>query len=233
MKFSRSSLKFKIPTIFFVLILTVSITGFIYIYVTHSNNLSMKVKNKVELFSDSFKEQLKVQERDLKMSMDLLLKNDEIVKLFAERTSKATQEIADMIANIQVEMYNAVNTINNGTKEAEEGKELANQAGKAIAKITSSIDNTVGMINQVAAASEEQSSTFGQISTNIEMISKVTTEATMGVEQMAKASEDLNRLTDTLQNLISHFHIINSRKVKNVNFENVGEQWNLENQNVV
>lgn len=157
---------------------------------------------------------------------------DEVRKL-AERTSKATQEIADMIGNIQEEMYNAVSTINNGTKEAEEGKELANQAGKAIAKITSSIDNTVEMINQVAAASEEQSSTFSQISTNIDMISKVTTEATMGVEQMAKASEDLNQLTENLQSLISHFHLDNSRKAHDVNFESVEEQLELENQSVV
>ena len=157
---------------------------------------------------------------------------DEVRKL-AERTSKATQEIADMISNIQEEMYNAVRTINNGTKEAEEGKELANQAGKAIAEITSSIDNTVEMINQVAAASEEQSSTFSQISTNIETISKVTTEATMGVEQMAKASEDLNQLTETLQNLISHFHLDDEKRANDVNFENVIEQWDLEKQSVI
>jgi len=156
---------------------------------------------------------------------------DEVRKL-AERTSKATQEIADMIGNIQEEMYNAVSTINNGTKEAEEGKELANQAGKAIAKITSSIDNTVEMINQVAAASEEQSSTFNQISTNIEMISKVTTEATMGVQQMSKASEDLNRLTETLQSLISHFHLDSGGMPNEVDFENIEEQWKFENQNI-
>lgn len=135
---------------------------------------------------------------------------DEVRKL-AERTTKATKEIATMIKRIQKDTGEAVVSMDEGTKEVEKGKELAEKAGDSLRQIISAAEQVVDVINQVAAASEEQSSTSEQITRNIESISNVTHEAASGTQQIARAAEDLNHLTTNLQELIMQFKIDESQ----------------------
>ena len=130
---------------------------------------------------------------------------DEVRKL-AERTTKATKEIAAMIKHIQDNTGNAVESMEAGTKEVESGRELAGKAITALDEIIGSTNKTIDVINQVAAASEEQSSAAEQISRSVEGISSVTNESASGIQQIAKASEDLSNLTTNLQNLVSKFN---------------------------
>lgn len=129
---------------------------------------------------------------------------DEVRKL-AERTTKATKEIAGMIRGIQNNTSGAVHSIHQGTEEVKKGTLLANKAGDALGSIISSIQEVTGEINQVAASSEELSSAAEQISKNIESISAVTNESASGTQQIARAAEDLNRLTEKLQGLVEQF----------------------------
>mgnify|MGYP000385490360 FL=1 len=134
---------------------------------------------------------------------------DEVRKL-AERTSKATKEIASMIKQIQKDTYDAVDSMQEGTKQVEDGKLLAEKAGASLEEIIIGAERVVDIVTQVAAASEEQSSAAEQISKNIESISSVTQESASGIQQIAHASEDLNRLTLNLQELIAQFKLDNS-----------------------
>jgi len=131
---------------------------------------------------------------------------DEVRKL-AERTSKATKEIATMIKQIQKDTYDAVDSMQEGTKQVEDGKLLAEKAGSSLQEIIHGAQQVVDIVTQVAAASEEQSSAAEQISKNIESISSVTQESASGIQQIAHASEDLNRLTLNLQELIAQFKL--------------------------
>lgn len=129
---------------------------------------------------------------------------DEVRKL-AERTTKATKEIAIKIQHIQSDTKVVVKSINNGNDKVQHGKEFAKQAREAMNKILTSSQQVVDDINQVASASEEQSATAQQIGQSIEMISNVSSEASSGAEQVAKATEGLNALTENLQKLVSQF----------------------------
>ncbi len=137
---------------------------------------------------------------------------DEVRKL-AERTTKATKEIANMIKRIQKDTNGAVESIQQGTAEVQKGKDLAAKAGESLEQIISGSAVVVDSAMQVAAASEEQSASAEQISKNIEAISSVTQQSAAGTQQIARAAEDLNRLTDNLQNLVSKFKIdVNERR---------------------
>jgi len=131
---------------------------------------------------------------------------DEVRKL-AERTTKATKEIATMIKQIQKDTSGAVESMEQGTKEVEVGKQLAEKAGSSLQEIIHGAEQVVDIVTQVAAASEEQSSAAEQISKNIESISSVTQQSASGIQQIAHASEDLNRLTLNLQELIAQFKV--------------------------
>lgn len=129
---------------------------------------------------------------------------DEVRKL-AERTTKATKEIAGMIVTIQKDTVEAVNSIELGNSEVINGRQYALKAGNSLEKIITGSDSVLDIVNQVAAASEEQSSAAQEISRSIENISNVVREAVMGTQQIAEATEDLNRLTEGLKDLVSHF----------------------------
>ncbi|MBP9120037.1 MAG: MCP four helix bundle domain-containing protein [Ignavibacterium sp.] len=131
---------------------------------------------------------------------------DEVRKL-AERTTKATKEIATMIKQIQKDTSGAVESMKQGTKEVEVGKRLAEKAGSSLHEIIQGAEQVVDIVSMVAAASEQQSTASEQISKNIESISSVTQQSASGIQQIAHASEDLNRLTLNLQEIVAQFKI--------------------------
>jgi methyl-accepting chemotaxis protein len=131
---------------------------------------------------------------------------DEVRKL-AERTTKATKEIAGMIKKIQTDTSGAVESMQQGTKEVQVGIELADKAGRSLQEIVQISQKLTDMVTQIAAASEQQSSASEQISKNVEGISKVTSETAQGTQQIARAAEDLNRLTENLQQQVGAFRI--------------------------
>jgi len=129
---------------------------------------------------------------------------DEVSRL-AERTTKATKEITDMIKKIQHETTDAVLAIEEGSEEVARGKDLVSRAGDMLETIIDGAEHVTNVSIQVAKASEEQSNSAEQISTNIEAIANVTQESAQGVEQIARSSEELQRLTENLETLISSF----------------------------
>jgi len=131
---------------------------------------------------------------------------DEVRRL-AERTTKATKEIAAMIRTIQSETKGAVTAMNQGTKEVNDGIALADRAGAALAEIVRVSQQVTDMITGIAAASEEQSAASEQIAKNVDAIRAVTAETAAGEQQIARAAEDLNRLTENLQRLTSRFRL--------------------------
>ncbi|MCX7983770.1 MAG: methyl-accepting chemotaxis protein [Bacteroidetes bacterium] len=131
---------------------------------------------------------------------------DEVRKL-AERTTKATKEIATMIRHIQNETKGAVISMEEGTQKVEYGISLADKAGKALENIVEISQQVTDMVNQIAAASEQQSSASEQISKNIEAISTVTQQTASGIQQIAHSAENLNQLTEQLRDLVSRFKL--------------------------
>ena len=131
---------------------------------------------------------------------------DEVRKL-AERTTKATKEIAGMIKQIQSDTNEAVLSMTAGKVEVEKGRELANQAGSALKQIINGSEEVVSLVANVALSSREQSSVAEQISQNISIINNVTKENAVGIQDIAKASEQLYKLTTELELIISEFRV--------------------------
>jgi methyl-accepting chemotaxis protein len=131
---------------------------------------------------------------------------DEVRKL-AERTTKATKEIGDMIRQIQKDTRSAVSSMDQGTSQVGHGVALANKTGEALANIHSMINATVGKIQQIANATEEQSTATRQIASDLEFITQTTRQTTSGVFQSAKACHDLRLLAGDLQKLVESMKV--------------------------
>ncbi len=137
---------------------------------------------------------------------------DEVRKL-AEKTTKATKEIANMIKTIQNDTKGAMTSMHEGTKQVEEGVQLASEAGESLQQIVSSVDRVTDMVRQIATAAEQQSATTEEISSNITNIATVTTENTDGVRQVSVATEDLAKIAEDLKEIVSSFKLESNNDV--------------------
>jgi len=116
------------------------------------------------------------------------------VRALAERTTRATKEIGQMIRVIQVETKGAVASMKEGVDEVEQGTSDAAKSGEALGNIRSQINAVAEQINQIATAAEEQMATTTEITNNIQMITEV-------VQMSASCSHDSS---DAAKNLLNH-----------------------------
>jgi methyl-accepting chemotaxis protein len=131
---------------------------------------------------------------------------DEVRKL-AERTTRATKEIASMIKTIQNDTTQAVQSMEVGTKEVDQGFALADQAAGSLRGIVETSQGVTDRIVQIADASNQQSNASEQISKNIEAISSVTRDTASNIQEIAGAAEKLSTLTETLRELVNGFQL--------------------------
>jgi len=131
---------------------------------------------------------------------------DEVRKL-AERTAKATKEIAETIKLIQREAKEADESMIEAGKSVAIGLKMNEEVESVLNDILVSTEKTSDMVNAVAAASEQQSGAAEQISKNLDSINNVSQESAQGIQQIARASEDLSRLTTNLQEMVLKFKI--------------------------
>lgn len=145
---------------------------------------------------------------------------DEVRKL-AERTTKATKEIAETIKAIQMEAKQADISMVEAKESVEYGQKLTEEVDIVLQAILQSTEEVSSEIQQVAAASEEQSSAASEISKSVEAINSVTHESAKGIEEVARTAEDLTRLTEKLKDLIQQFRVNTTNKImsstKNIN----------------
>ncbi len=129
------------------------------------------------------------------------------VRALAERTTKATREISEMIKAIQNETKGAVTTMEDGVREVEKGTESSIKSGRALEEILEQVNEVAGQINQIATAVEEQTATSGEISSNIMQVTEVVQQSARGANETAAASGQLSSLAEKLQNLVSQFKL--------------------------
>ena len=131
---------------------------------------------------------------------------DEVRKL-AERTTKATKEIASMIRTIQDDTTGAVSAMDEGGKDVTEGVALAREAGTALENIVGKVTTVTEMVQRIAAAAEEQSTASEQISGNVEAIANVVKQNASAAQESSTSAQELANLAQELQALVSRFDI--------------------------
>lgn len=131
---------------------------------------------------------------------------DEVRKL-ADRTTKATDEVAHSIEAIQNETAQAVQQMNAGTERVDQGVTRATEAGHSLEAIVTSASDVAAMIQSIAAAAEQQSAASEEVSRNVESIASVTRQTTDGTQQAAAAATQLSSKAEELQVLVAQFKV--------------------------
>ncbi|MCE1187670.1 MAG: methyl-accepting chemotaxis protein [Ignavibacteria bacterium] len=129
---------------------------------------------------------------------------DEVRKL-AERTSKATKEIADMIVRIQKDTAQAVIAMQAAQEETNAGITLADKAGAALSEIVQVSQAVTDKVMQISAASEEQYQVSQQVAENIGTINNLVQNTANGMHEISKFVVEFRKLSEQLRNLNAQF----------------------------
>ena len=140
---------------------------------------------------------------------------EEIRKL-AERTAKATDEIAEKVKAIQTESNKAFETMEITAKEVEKGVASLNKVKDALDNIVESSHKVKDAIAQVAAATEEQSTASEEISKTVEETAKLTAEVTHLIEELTKTIYSLVSVSSDLRHTAS---LVKTEKLKEALFD--------------
>ncbi|MGD0584604.1 MAG: methyl-accepting chemotaxis protein [Oryzomonas sp.] len=129
------------------------------------------------------------------------------VRALAERTTRATKEIGEMIKSIQKETRNAVTEMEQGVQEVVKGSEEAFKSGQALKTILDRVGNVTVQVSQIATAAEEQSATSIEISNNIQEMTFVIQQSSVGTQQIATSSSEMARMAEELRSRVSWFKV--------------------------
>ncbi|MDQ1146307.1 methyl-accepting chemotaxis protein [Bacillus sp. SORGH_AS 510] len=126
---------------------------------------------------------------------------DEVRKL-AERSAKATKEIAALINGIQTETTVAVASIKDGAYKVKVGNQLADNTKQAIRKISEGISRVSLEMNQIAKATEDQSQNSEFITKAMESVTKQAKGMTQSTkEQSITAGTIVKGITNTKEQI--------------------------------
>jgi methyl-accepting chemotaxis protein len=130
------------------------------------------------------------------------------VRALAERTTRATREIGEMIKAIQSETRGAVSAMVQGVKEVEMGTGEAARSGEALQDILDQINSVTAQVNQIAVSAEQQTAITGEISSNIHQITDVAQGTAKGAQESATAASQLSGLAKEMQRLVERFKLV-------------------------
>jgi len=129
------------------------------------------------------------------------------VRALAERTTRATKEISDMIRTIQQETRTAIVSMEEGVRGTEKGAAEAAQLESALQAILEQVNAVTMQVSQIATAAEEQTATTSEITSNIHKISEVIEGTAKGAQDTSSAASSLSSLGEELKRLMSQFRL--------------------------
>ena len=129
------------------------------------------------------------------------------VRTLASRTHESTQEIQDMIENLQVEVQKAVEVMLKAQDSANANMDAVEELAESLAEISGSVQTINSMNMQIATAAEEQSAVSEEINRNIVSINSVADHTSEASSDTAQHIENLVSESIKLKNLVSQFCI--------------------------
>ncbi len=129
------------------------------------------------------------------------------VRALASRTSASTQEIADMVADIQKDAQSAAGSINDSVTSMEQTSEGTVEVENTMHEMLEHINQVNMQITQIASAAEEQTAATNEISMHIHDITGMTQQVNTESQSTEAIIHDTVENLNALHNSLSYFKV--------------------------
>lgn len=131
---------------------------------------------------------------------------DEVRKL-AERTSKATEEIAALIGDIQSHIGGTVTGMQRANSQATESLELVGRTETALHRIGDNSREVASNVQSISDAIREQDAAIHQVVVNVEKIAQMTEENSAATASSSDTAVQLDKLSGALKESVARFRV--------------------------
>jgi len=131
---------------------------------------------------------------------------DEVRKL-AERTSKATSEIHQMVVSVQADTETTVQAMSEAAPQVNRSLELAHEARQVLETIHRQAQESSQRVHEVATATHEQAMVANDVARHVQNIASMTEETTATMRGNATAAVELRQLAGQLRQAVAQFRV--------------------------
>src|ERR1700730_8240181 len=131
---------------------------------------------------------------------------DEVRKL-AERSAKATKDIAVLIKNVQADTQDAVVVMEQGTLEVESGYRMTVQAGESLKAIADVSQRSAELALESSEATQQQERSAESVTQAMQSIQSVASQTELGVLEARRTVAELSRLAEELTASLARFKL--------------------------
>ncbi len=127
------------------------------------------------------------------------------VRKLAERSIEATEEIRQLITEIQTETNSTIMATEEGTKGVESAAMQVKKTSYTIKEITSMIQSTNNAAKEISLGTQQQQTASEQVVKSMENINEVTKQFVSITKQSASSANELSDLANILKSSVDEF----------------------------
>lgn len=127
------------------------------------------------------------------------------VRMLAQRTGQATNEISAMIGTMVSSTNQAVAQMSAGVTQVNQGTELAGAAGRAIEEIQQNFQQVVQVVETISLSLQEQNAASNEVAGHIERIASMSAQNSEATAHSSVVAHDLKTLSVELNQAVARF----------------------------
>ena len=129
------------------------------------------------------------------------------VRTLANRTHDSTEEIEQMIGNLQKDAAEAVKAINAGREQAQEGVQITQQVSQQVESIREIIERLSDINEHIVADTEQQDVLLGEVANSLNRIVALADSSAQSTRQSNESTMMLDAQTDSLRKAVERFQL--------------------------
>ena len=142
----------------------------------------------------------------------------EEVQRLAESSRNATQQIATLVSNIQIETNETINTVNRTIGQVVQGSEQAQKAGEQMRRTQAITTELVTHVRGIARASDEQKVMAQQLLVSVQQIGDSTEQTAQQIQAQNIETESLQEAARQLVESVGVFRLSEEEPPRDVAF---------------
>jgi methyl-accepting chemotaxis protein len=127
------------------------------------------------------------------------------VRLLAQRTGQATNEISTMINTMVNKTNDAVAQMSHGVEQVTQGTALAGEAGRAIEEIQQNFQRVLSVVENISLSLKEQNAASIEVAGHIERIASMSAQNSEATAHSSVVAHDLKALSVELNQSVARF----------------------------
>lgn len=129
------------------------------------------------------------------------------VRSLAERSKESTAEVRSILQDIRLAGRDSARVIDEGSRRADRGMQLANAAGDSILRLGDTIVSSSAAAMQIATLTRQQSVGIDQIWQATKGLDQISRETARGIQQIETASGNLKALSSRLTEIVGRYQV--------------------------